>query len=191
MFLGSVLLLSIVVLIWAKQVKTDRPTNLQITTVGLDELQIRLESPYGARSINHALIINDSSHHLLACELLFEFTTKTGEINTAQGVVAYTNLLKAKPSDREALFKLQPGIAAHSKLLFGMGAEPKLLRVSDEVPPLPAEIRTVENKNPDLPIFEKLVIRLNAVVIEDGRAFGPGAPKFLDHLNRLLEEVEK
>ena len=189
---GLLLLLSIVVLIWTKQVKTDRPINLLITAVGLDDLHIRLEAPYEARSVNHALIINDSAHHLLACELLFEFTTKTGEIHTRQGVVAYTNLLTAlKPGTREMLLKSQPGIAPHSKMLFGMGAEPKLLQASDELPPLPTDVMTAEEKQMNWAIFDKLVIRLNAVVIEDGRAFGPGADKFLDHLDKLIREVKQ
>lgn len=190
--IGSLLLLSTVILIWTKQVKTDQPTKLLITTVGLDELHIRLESPYGAKSVNHALIINDSPHHLLACELLFEFITKTGEIHSTRGVVAYTNLLMAETKGaRESLLKSQPGIAPHSRMLFAMGADPKPLPASGELPPLPTDVRTVEGEKMNQTIFEKLVIKINAVVIEDGRAFGPGAEKFLAHLDQLIKGVKQ
>lgn len=190
--LGLLLLLSTGVLIWTKQVKTDPPPKLEVTAIGLDDLNIRVEAPYGSRSVNHALIINDSPHHVLACELLFEFITKAGEIHTTQGVVAYANLLTAERADaREKLFKSQLGIAPGSKMLFGMGADPKLLPASGELPPLATDVRTVEAEKMNRAIFEKLVIKLNAVVIEDGKAFGPGADKFLAHLDQLIKEVKQ
>lgn len=186
---GLMLFLSLAVFLWTKPVNSDPPINLPVTTVGLDDLHIRLKAPYGARSFKHALIVNDSSHHLLACELLFEFTTRTGEIHATQGIVAYASLLAAtKPGTRETLLKSQPGIAPHSKLLFGMGMDPKLLLGPAEVPPLPTHDSTVEEAEMDWEKFEKLVIRLNAVVIEDGRALGPGADKFLNHLGQLMKE---
>lgn len=183
----SLLVLVILLLDWRQQVKTKNSPDLVITTVGLDDLRISLEAPYGTKSIHHALIVNDSPHHLLACEIVFEFITRSGETHSNRKVVGYTELLSAEPAAREALLKSQPGIAPHSRMLVGLGVEPDLVRVSGRLPPLAGK-SGLEETGTNLEMYEKLVIRLNAVVMENGQALGPGAAEFLTHLKTLLKE---
>jgi hypothetical protein len=184
--LGISLLVLVLFLERPQSVKSELP-NLVITTVGLDDLHIGLKAPYGTASIHHALIVNDSPHTLLACEIIFEFITRDGEIRSNRKVVGYTELLLAKPAARQALIKFQPAIAPHSKMLVGLGVEPDLVRISGTLPPLTTKT-SIEETGANLEMYEKLVIRLNAVVIEDGHAFGPGAADFLTHLKALLGE---
>jgi hypothetical protein len=184
--LGVFSLVLVLLLRQPNRVKTE-PTNLIITTVGLDDQDIGLEAPYGTKSVRHALIVNNSRHHLIACEILFEFVTRTGEIHVARKVVGYTELLSAEPAARQALLRSQPGIAPHSKMLTGIGVEPDLVRVSRGLPPLTGK-SSIEEPGANFEIYERLVIRLNAVVIENGQAFGPGASEFLPHLKTLMKE---
>lgn len=169
------------------QVKLQIPSDFEITTVGLDDLGIHLQAPYGTKSVHHALVVNDSSHHLLACEILFDFVTRTGEVQSARRVVGYAQLLSAKPKEREALFKSQPGIAPHSKMLVGM-EEPDLVPITNKLPPLASEFSIKDERGSQN--YRKLVIRLNAVVIENGEALGPGAKEFTTHLQTLLKEEQ-
>src|ERR1043166_398669 len=94
-----------------------------IAAIGLDDLGIHLQAPYGAKSIHHALIINDGPHSLMAFEVLFEFVSKTGSIDSHPRIVGYAQLLRAKPSEREALFKQGVGITPHSKFLVNIGMQ--------------------------------------------------------------------
>ena len=170
-------------LYWSRYMKKDQAT-LEITPVGLDEFGIRLESPYGTRSVHHVLLINNTPHNLIACEILFEFVTHSGETHTARKVVGYTELLSATPAQRAALLKTQPGIAPHSKMLIGLGVEPDLVRVSGQLPAVSNP--SVEEKPETLQRYQRLVIKLNAAVLENREAIGPGGPEFLHHLETLL-----
>lgn len=169
----------------SRYVKSSHST-LEIVPIGLDEFGIRLESPYGTQSVHHVLLINDTSHNLIACEILFEFVTQSGETQIARKVVGYKDLLSATPAKRKALLTSDPGIAPHSKMLIGLGVEPDLLRVSSQLPAV--KNLSVEEKPETLQRYQRLVIKLNAVVLENREAIGPGAVEFLHHLETLLKE---
>jgi len=163
-----------------------KQSTLEITPIGLDEFGIRLESPYGTQSIHHVLLINNTAHNLIACEILFEFVTQSGETQIARKVVGYSDLLSATSEQREALLKSDPGIAPHSKMLIGLGVEPDLVRVSGQLPAV--KNLSVEEKPETLQRYQRLIIKLNAVVLENRQAIGPGAAELLRHLETLLRE---
>ena len=127
------------------------------------------------------LLINESSHHLLACEIVYEFILSTGEIRASRKIVAYGYLLKATLDIRRKLLMSSPGIAPHSKMLLGLGVEPDQVRVTNTLPPLGNSRAVVTLR--DTVRIDKLIIRLNAVVLENGQAVGPEATKFLSELN--------
>lgn len=188
LLIAGVLLLAIsFFLIQTTQVKTDNAQDIVIETVGLNELNIQLESPYGALSPHHVLLVNNSPHHLLACEIVFNWISQDGKVYPAKRIIAYGDLLEANPVTRQNLLKSSLGISPRSKMLVGLGVEPDLVRVTNKLPPVgKANIDQVLN---DSIKFEKLMITLNAVVLETGEAVGPGAQEFLFHLkNSVLQE---
>lgn len=172
---------------WHRDMRSSPPEGISIETVGLDDLNIHLEAPYGSLSPYHALIVNDSAHHLLACDVVFEAVTEDGRVLSSRRVIAYGDLIKASSEARQRLLKLQPGIAPHSKMLLGLGVEPDLVRVfGNQLPPLgDPNVVTILRSSTKI---ERLIIKLNAVVIESGEALGPTGQTFLTHLQ---EEVLK
>jgi len=160
--------------------------NTTITTIGLDNIGIHLEAPYGNRSLHHVLLINDTAEHIIACEVLFESTLSDGKTYTARKVVAFTRLIRAPISDRKSLLKSQPAIAPYSKMLIGMAAEPDMVRVTNSVPPLPEG--SDANETGTKFSVQSVTIRLRAVVFTDGHAEGPGPFDFLKHLQSLMQE---
>jgi len=173
------------------------PTNenaytAMIAAIGLDDLGIHLQAPYGAKSIHHALIINDGPHSLMAFEVLFEFVSKTGSIDSHPRIVGYAQLLRAKPSEREALFKQGGvGITPHSKFLLNIGMQgPDMVVITDTLPPLTDSAVGLDNAEVT-ERYEKINIRLNAAVLENGEILGPGAKEFNGYVQKVLRETQQ
>jgi len=176
--------------VWHRQMKTHiQPT---IAAIGLDDLGIHLQAPYGAKSIHHALIINDGPHSLMAFEVLFEFVSKTGSIDSHPRIVGYAQLLRAKPSEREALFKQGGvGITPHSKFLVNIGMQgPDMVVITDTLPPLTDSAVGLDNAEVT-ERYEKINIRLNAAVLENGEILGPGAKEFNGYVQKVLRETQQ
>ncbi|HJT66881.1 MAG TPA: hypothetical protein VJ749_10525 [Pyrinomonadaceae bacterium] len=166
-------------------------TQPTIAAIGLDDLGIHLQAPYGAKSIHHALIINDGPHSLMAFEVVFEFVSKTGSTDPHPRIVGYAQLLRAKPTEREALFKKGVGVTPHTKLLVNVGMQgPDMVEVTDTLPPLTDS--AVGLDNPEVTErYEKINIRLNAVVLENGEILGPGAKEFNNYVQKVLREAQQ
>lgn len=190
---GTVIVATVCALGWYQSVDDTKNNNkdLVIETVGLDELGVRLESAYRLKSPQHVLLINKSSHHLLACEIVYEFILSTGEIRASRKIVAYTRLLKEKDSiARKALLASEPSIKPNTTTLIGMGSDIDVIPITGALPSLPPSSTVEETfRNPEH--YERLVIRLNAIVVEDGRAFGPGAEQFLINLYHEVLQKEQ
>ena len=183
-----VVLLSLAV-VWHRQMK--RHVQPTITAIGLDDLGIHLQAPYGTKSIHHALIINDGPHSLMAFEVVYEFVSKTGSTDPHPRIVGYAQLLRAKPTEREALFKKGVGVTPHTKLLVNIGMQgPDMVEVTDTLPPLTDSAVGVDN--PEVTErYEKVNIRLNAVVLENGEILGPGAKEFNGYVQKVLREAQQ
>lgn len=69
-----------------------------------------------------------------------------------------------------------------------MGVEPDLVLVKDQIPPLPVDSQVIEHSKER---FTHLVIKLNAVVFENGEVIGPSASEFLKHLRTEVLEEKK
>lgn len=181
---GLLVISSVIVLL---TMRTTKSQPFVIETVGLDALDMHLESPYGQNSPYHALIVNRSSHNIIACEVLFELITDDGRVLPGRRIVAYQDLLEATPSARKSLLSSHPGIAPHSRMLVGLGVEPELMRVDDKLPALGQTSTEMVSKGSVG--IKKLVITLNAVVIESGEALGPKGQEFLVYLkDEVLKE---
>lgn len=161
-----------------------------IETIGLDELDIDLESPYGLESFQHALVVNNSPHNLIACNILFDFTRADGVVKSANKTVLFADLLEASEEARKRLLKVSPGIAPHSKMLVGLGVNPDLVRVYVELPPL-GKADFIGTPNENAVPFKKLVVRIDAVVLEDGKAVGPGATNLLKQVQESLAKGQE
>jgi hypothetical protein len=173
---------------WSKPMPIPHSQDLPITTKGLDEFRVTLEVPYGGKSPHHVLLLNNSKHHIMACEIVFEFGTPKGEIYPARKVIAYSDLLNEQDtSKRKALLKAQPGIPPGTKWLIGMGFDPDLVPIKDNVLPLLDTKQLVESSE-NSRRFSQLTIRLHAVVFDTGEAVGPGATAFLEHLRTEVLE---
>lgn len=68
---------------------------MKIETVGLAEFGIRVEAPYGPASPMHALIVNNSSHTLIACDVVFEYTKDDGTVLPAYKTVIFGDVVSA------------------------------------------------------------------------------------------------
>ena len=183
-FFGAILVLVALLIVITTKVQTNNPPDIKVETIGLDDLGIRLETPYGSKSPRHVLLVNDSQHHLLACDLVFEVTTTDGVVSPARKIVAFSYLLKAAPDVRKKLMISFPGIAPRSKMLLGLGVEPDQVRITSALPKLESSGLAVTLK--DSVKIDKLIIRLDAVVLENGDVVGPRATEFLTELNDLL-----
>jgi|ERR1044071_4207816 hypothetical protein len=159
---------------------------MNIETVGLDELGIRLEAPYGQASPIHALIVNNSSHTLIACDVVFEFTKNDGTVLPANKTVIFGDVVSASADTRTSVLRNNPCIAPHSKMLLGLGREPDMVRISDRLPQLGQ--RVVEATMNKEVSFPKVTIRLNAVMFEDGSIAGPMGEQFRAKINEALSE---
>jgi hypothetical protein len=170
------------ILNWSKNMRGQTPSDLLKTTRGLDEFGVTLELPYEGRSVSHVLLVNNSQHHIIACSIVFEYEDGHGELWPAQKVIAYSDLLAEKNiSKLRTLLQTQPAIAPRTKWLIGMGVDPDLVMVNNNVPPLP-ESTQLKERGTSEERFTKLTIKLNAVVFDNGEAVGPGATQFLEHL---------
>jgi hypothetical protein len=187
-FIGGVLVLGVILFLSSRQVKTNTGHEFKIETIGLDGLGILLESPYGKESPYHALIINNSSHHIIACELVYEQFINDGRSFSSRRVIAFGDLLRAPQTTRNALLESSPGIAPHSKMLVGLGVEPGLAVVVEKLPHVENTSEIIFNQSIKI---EKLVITLTAVVLENGEAEGPKAQDFATHLKEsVLKEPQ-
>jgi hypothetical protein len=162
---------------------------MNIETVGLDELGIRVEAPYGPASPMHALIVNNSSHSLIACDVVFEFTKDDGTVWPANKTVIFGDVVSAPAGTRSSALKNNPCIAPHSKMLLGLGREPDMVPISDRLPALgEAAIEATMNSEVRFP---KVTIRLNAVMFEDGSIAGPMGEQFREKVKESLSEDKK
>jgi hypothetical protein len=159
---------------------------MKIETVGLDELGIHLEAPYGPQSPSHALIVNNSSHTLIACNVVFEYVRDDGTLVPATKTVIFGDVVLAPLETRSSLLKNNPCIAPHSKMLLGLGREPDMVRISNRLPELGEAM--VEGMPNRWVSFPKLTIRLNAVMFENGSIAGPMGEKFREKVNEALSE---
>jgi hypothetical protein len=174
---------------WSKGMSNEYSQNLRITAAGLDQFGITLQIPYDGRSPNHVLLLNNSQHHIIACQLTFEFVTSEGELRPAHKIVAYSDLLQEEDLvKRRILLKRQPAIAPNTEWLIGMGVDPDLVLIKDRIPPLPAAGQVTEYSKQQ---FKQLTIKLTAVVFENGEAVGPSSAEFLEHLRTEVLEEEK
>jgi hypothetical protein len=172
-------------LLLAGRVETDNKT-MKIETVGLDELEIHIEAPYGPASPVHALIVNNSSHTLIACDVVFEFTKNDGMVLPANKTVIFGDVVSAPPDKRSSVLKNNPCIAPHSKMLLGLGGEPDMVPISNRLPQLgKGAIEATMNEEVS---FTKVTIRLNAVMFEDGSIAGPMGEQFRVKVNEALSE---
>lgn len=159
---------------------------MKIETVGLDELGIRLEAPYGPASPVHALIVNNSSHTLIACDVVFEFTKNDGTVLPSYKTVIFGDVVSAPPDMRPSVLKGNPCIAPHSKMLIGLAREPDLVPISNHLPELgEAMVEATMNSEVNFP---KVTIRLNAVMFEDGSIAGPMGEQFREKVKEALSE---
>lgn len=159
---------------------------MKIETVGLDELGIRLEAPYGPASPVHALIVNNSSHTLIACDVVFEFTKNDGTVLPSYKTIIFGDVVSAPADQRSSLLKNNPCIAPHSKMLIGLGTQPGMVRISDRLPALGKTL--VEATMNNEVSFPKVTIRLNAVMLEDGSIAGPLGEQFREKIKEALSE---
>lgn len=158
-------------------------SRLIITTRGIDELGIKLEHPYGERSLQHAVLTNDGPHYLLACSLVFEVTTKDGRVLSSEKVVYDADpLLEKDITKRKALLKKNPGIAPNTRWLIGIGDDTGLEPITTTPPPF-SEQSIVHKLFPDMQNYTHFSITLAGAVTETGEAFGPRAREFQAALN--------
>lgn len=161
---------------------------ITITTKSINELGITLEVPYKTQSLQYVLLTNNGSHHIVACDLLFEATTKGGMVLSTRKVVYSQPLLEKDLVKRAALITKESVIAPGTKWLISIGGEPGVEPIETSVPPFNKQ-NIFQEVFPDMENYKQLQVTLNAVVTETGQAFGPNAQAFLDHLNReLLKE---
>jgi len=162
---------------------------MDIETVGLDELGIRVEAPYGQASPMHALIVNNSSHTLIACDVVFEYTKDDGTVFPAYKTVIFGAVVSAPTKERPALLKNNPCIPPHSRMLLGLAREPDMVPITNRLPEL-AEAAVDVTANPKVS-FPKVTIRLNAVMFEDGNVAGPMGEQFRKKVKEALSEDKK
>jgi hypothetical protein len=158
---------------------------MNIETVGLEELGIRVEAPYGQASPVHALIVNNSSHTLSACDVVFEYTKEDGTVFPAYKTVIFGAVVSAPTKERPTLLKKPP----HSKMLLGLAREPDMVLITNRLPEL-GEAAVEVTANPKVS-FPKVTIRLNAVMFEDGNVAGPMGEQFRQKINDALAEDKK
>lgn len=84
-----------------------------------------MEAPYGPPSPIHALIVNNSSHTIIACEVIFEFTKDDGTLLPANKTVIFGDVVSAPADTRRSVLKNNPCIAPHSKMLIALGGHPE------------------------------------------------------------------
>jgi len=165
------------------------PRKMDIETVGLDKLGIRVEAPYGQASPMHALIVNNSSHTIIACDVVFEYTKDDGTLFPAYKTVIFGSVVSVPPPKRPALLKNNPCIPPHSKMLLGLGREPDMVLITNRLPELGNSAVEV-TRNPKVS-FPKVTIRLSAVMFEDGNVAGPTGEEFRKKVNEALSEDKK
>jgi hypothetical protein len=173
-------------LLLAGRVDNNTTKPMKIETVGLDELGIRVEAPYGPRSPNHALIVNNTSHTLIACDVVFEYTKDDGTVLPAHKTIIFGDVVSAPADQRSAVLKNNPCIAPRSKMLIGLGTETDMVPISDRLPALGTS--AVEATRNDRISFPKLTIKLNAVMLEDGSIVGPLGEQFREKIKQALAE---
>ena len=169
--------------------ETNTKRKMNIETVGLDELGIRVEAPYGQASPMHALIVNNSSHTLIACDVVFEYTKDDGTVFPAYKTVIFGAVVSAPTKERPALLKNSPCIPPHSRMLLGLAREPDMVPITNRLPEL-GEAALDVTANPKVS-FPKVTIRLNAVMFEDGNVAGPMGEQFRKKVNEALSEDKK
>lgn len=176
---------------WAKYMSAHESGGVIVTAKGLDELGIRLEVPYGSRSLQHVLLVNDGPHHLLACDIVFEFVTRSGEAFPAHNIVYNPLPLKEEdPERRKAALTQEPGIAPRTKWLIELTGSPGLQRVEGALPP-PTEGGSFETVR-ESEQYSRVNITVGGAIVETGQAYGPRAQEFLGHVREeLLPEERK
>jgi hypothetical protein len=182
--LGSLLILPAVLIGWG-----DKAMDFQITTSGIDELGIEVRAPYGTRSLQHALLINNGPHYVLACELVFEVTTEDGKVLSTRRNVYSGSLLERDQVRGTAILDEEEKITPHSSWLLGFG-EPGMERV-ENAPPALTEERISPEVFPGVKKCRKLSIRISGVITEDGKAHGPAVQEFLKHMDEDLRELKE
>ncbi len=190
MILGLLVLIGCVLAVGAALLLTNtvqtKNKTMQIETVGLDELGIRVEAPYGQASPIHALIVNNSSHTLIACDVVYEFTKSDGTALPANKTVIFGDVVSASVEKRTSVLKNNPCIAPHSKMLIALGGQPDMVPISGPLPELGKPV--VEAKMNSKVSFPKVTIRLVAVMFEDGNIAGPMGEQFWAKVKEVLSE---
>ena len=147
---------------------------LKVTTVGLDELGVKIALAYPEKSWQHLVLKNETDHHLLAVIIRYDITSPDDKSFAIREIICEPEVsLETDPEKMELLLRHRQVIAPHSTWLVGFGVD--RIRFDGALPTYEEGLSLVAVEATHRPneFAKHISVIIDGVILDDGRVIGP------------------